>query len=129
MQAAQCFGLKNVGAIAPGYKANILVLNDLNTIDINDVYVNGNLVVENKRVIDFEIPNVRPEILKNIYRTFYMDDLKEDDFYVFVDDIGKAISTILKETNSISKPQLLKYMGFPDNWLDIKMCNKIVCKD
>ena len=55
--------------------------------------------------------------------------LKEDDFYVFVDDIGKAISTILKETNSISKPQLLKYMGFPDNWLDIKMCNKIVCKD
>lgn len=82
LQAAQCFGLKNIGAIAPGYKANILVLNDLDTIDINDVYVNGKLVVENKKVLHFEEPKVRPEILKNIYRTFYMKELKEEDFYI-----------------------------------------------
>lgn len=55
--------------------------------------------------------------------------LKKDDFNVFVDDLGIAIDTILKDTKSMSKPQLLKYMGFPDNWLDIKMCKKIVCKD
>ena len=38
IQAAQCFGLRYVGAVAPAYKANILVLNDLDTVDVCDVY-------------------------------------------------------------------------------------------
>ena len=119
LQAAQCFGLKNVGAIAPGYKANILVLNDLNTIDINDVYVNGNLVVENKRVIDFEIPNVRPEILKNIYRTFYMDDLKEDDFYIEDKHTDCRVIEIIKD--QLLSNELICRLNFnKNNGIDIE---------
>lgn len=41
IQAAECFGLRNVGALAPGYRSNLLVLNDLNTVDVNDVYIDG----------------------------------------------------------------------------------------
>ena len=119
LQAAQCFGLKNVGAIAPGYKANILVLNDLNTIDIKDVYVNGNLVVENKRVIDFEIPNVRPEILKNIYRTFYMDDLKEDDFYIEDKHTDCRVIEIIKD--QLLSNELICRLNFnKNNGIDIE---------
>ena len=119
LQAAQCFGLKNVGAIAPGYKANILVLNDLNTIDINDVYVNGNLVVKNKRVIDFEIPNVRPEILKNIYRTFYMDDLKEDDFYIEDKHTDCRVIEIIKD--QLLSNELICRLNFnKNNGIDIE---------
>ena len=119
LQAAQCFGLKNVGAIAPGYKANILVLNDLNTIDINDVYVNGNLVVKNKSVIDFEIPNVRPEILKNIYRTFYMDDLKEDDFYIEDKHTDCRVIEIIKD--QLLSNELICRLNFnKNNGIDIE---------
>lgn len=119
LQAAQCFGLKNVGAIAPGYKANILVLNDLNTIDIKDVYVNGNLVVKNKRVIDFEIPNVRPEILKNIYRTFYMDDLKEDDFYIEDKHTDCRVIEIIKD--QLLSNELICRLNFnKNNGIDIE---------
>lgn len=81
-QAAQCFNLKNVGAIAPGYKANILVLNDLNSVDVNDVYIEGKLVVKDKETLSFETPKVRPEILKNVYRSFVMKDLSANDFYI-----------------------------------------------
>lgn len=41
IQAAQCFGLKGVGAVAPGYIANLLILDSLDELKINKVYYNG----------------------------------------------------------------------------------------
>ena len=48
IQAAQCFGIQYVGAVAPGYRADLLVLNDLNTVDIDDVYSSGKIIVSHK---------------------------------------------------------------------------------
>lgn len=45
--AAQYFGLSEVGAIAPGYKANLLVVSDLENFEVKQVYKNGKLVAEN----------------------------------------------------------------------------------
>jgi adenine deaminase len=45
--AAECFGIEDKGAIAPGYKADLLLLDDLNTIKITDVYKDGLVLVEN----------------------------------------------------------------------------------
>lgn len=42
--AAQCFGLARRGAIAPGYIADFVVLNNTATVDIDRVYKNGVLV-------------------------------------------------------------------------------------
>lgn len=39
--AAQCFGLMRRGAIAPGYRADIVVLTDVKTASIHSVYQNG----------------------------------------------------------------------------------------
>ncbi len=44
---AEYFGLREVGAIAPGYKANLLVISDLNDFKVKQVYKNGKLVAEN----------------------------------------------------------------------------------
>ncbi len=41
IQTAEYFGLKGRGAIAPGYKADFIILNDLDSFDINIVYLNG----------------------------------------------------------------------------------------
>lgn len=51
LNAAECFGLKTKGAIAPGYEADLLLLNDLKTVDIDRVYKRGNLVAQNGHVI------------------------------------------------------------------------------
>ena len=47
LNAAECFGLTNKGAIAPGYDADFLILDDLETLEINQVYCGGALVAEN----------------------------------------------------------------------------------
>lgn len=45
--AAQYFGLRTIGAIAPGYKANLIVVSDLENFQVEKVYKNGKLVAEN----------------------------------------------------------------------------------
>ncbi|MGY3779341.1 adenine deaminase [Isobaculum melis] len=44
--AATCYGLETIGAIAPGYQADFVLLNDLASFDIAQVYKNGELVAE-----------------------------------------------------------------------------------
>jgi adenine deaminase len=68
LNAAECFGLKHKGAIAPGYEADFLVLDDLKTIDIEMVYKSGSLVAKNGDMIrsthDSVLPT--PSILDSI---------------------------------------------------------------
>lgn len=44
--AANCYHLKNLGAIAPGYQADLVLLKSLDTIDILDVYYKGKSIRE-----------------------------------------------------------------------------------
>jgi adenine deaminase len=44
IHTAQYFGLRNVGAVAPGYWADLVVLNDLEAVDVSQVYGRGQLV-------------------------------------------------------------------------------------
>ena len=46
INTAEYFQLRGVGAIAPGYRADILVLDDLETVRIAQVYATGELVAE-----------------------------------------------------------------------------------
>jgi adenine deaminase len=47
INAAECYGLHEKGAISPGYKANFLLLDDLNKIKISEVFVDGISVASN----------------------------------------------------------------------------------
>ncbi|MFC5713951.1 adenine deaminase [Thalassorhabdus alkalitolerans] len=44
--AAQCFGLKEKGAVAPGFDADLVLLNDPYKLDIHEVYSSGKLVAK-----------------------------------------------------------------------------------
>ena len=52
INAAECFGLGDKGAIAPGYKADFILLDDLNSIAIADVYKDGKIVIENGMLVN-----------------------------------------------------------------------------
>lgn len=43
---AKKYGLRHLGAVAPGYQADLLVMNDLNCVDIEQVYYKGEKVVQ-----------------------------------------------------------------------------------
>lgn len=54
LNAAECYKLKNKGAIAPSYVADFLILDSLEAFKINSVYKNGKLVVSNNILINDE---------------------------------------------------------------------------
>jgi len=82
IQPAQYFGLRYVGAIAPGYQADILVLNSLDAVDVCDVYCRGNKVVCNKEPVSFAIPKISDALNEKVYNSFNVKELSPDDFYI-----------------------------------------------
>lgn len=60
LNAAECFGLKTKGAIAPGYEADFMVVTDLNLIEIDQVYKSGKLVAQNGKVINSPVSKIVP---------------------------------------------------------------------
>ena len=79
INTAQCFGLSNQGAIAPGYQADFLLLDDLDTIHIDSVFKNGKRICADGKLIHFPEVIVHPleETLKN---TVHFQELFVHDF-------------------------------------------------
>ena len=82
IQAAQCLGLENKGAAAPGYEADLLVLDDLDTVHVSDVFIAGRKVVDNGMITDFKAPCVRNDIEKVVKNSFYMKSLTAESFHI-----------------------------------------------
>ena len=51
INAANCYGLKDKGAIAPGRQADLLVLSDLVNVEVEDVYYKGQLIDKNENIV------------------------------------------------------------------------------
>ncbi|MBP5286971.1 MAG: adenine deaminase [Elusimicrobiales bacterium] len=52
LNTAEYFGIKDLGAIAPGYQADMLVVRNLDTLEIEKVFKKGRLVSENGKIKD-----------------------------------------------------------------------------
>ncbi len=48
---ATCYGLRDIGAIAPGYDADLVVVDDLEAFNVRRVYKKGELVAENHQAL------------------------------------------------------------------------------
>lgn len=51
LNTAECYGLKNIGVIAPGYIGDMVVFSDINNIEVEMVFKKGKLVVKDKKVL------------------------------------------------------------------------------
>lgn len=71
IQAAQCFGLRYVGAVAPGYRADVLVLDDLDTVAIRDVYAAGKKVVSMGKMVAVDAPVVDEILNEKVLHSFH----------------------------------------------------------
>lgn len=63
--AAQYFGLEDCGAIAPGCRADLLVLSDLRAFTIDTVYKDGRVVADHGAAC-FEAPRPAPSTLERL---------------------------------------------------------------
>lgn len=89
LNSAECYKLDNLGAIAPGYKADFLILDNLESFKINKVFKNGNLVVSNNKLINHITPNEIETI-----NSINMPDLNIDSFNI--DIRNKSILNIIE---------------------------------
>ena len=71
LNAAECFQLKEQGAIAPGYKADFLLLDNLEEVSIHSVYKNGICMMSEGSIHGFakEYPYALSENLTNTVST------------------------------------------------------------
>ncbi len=67
MHAARAYNLVGLGALAPGYLADFLVLSDLSTFRVEQVYVSGKLVAEGgKCIVELPSPPSLPSSVAHI---------------------------------------------------------------
>ena len=64
---ARTYGLADLGAIAPGYRADFLILSDLARLEIREVYAGG-VCVATDGVSSFEVPEVSDERVRGTMR-------------------------------------------------------------
>lgn len=60
VHAARLFRLWDLGAIAPGFRADLLVLSDLERVKVEQVYVDGRLTAEGGRCL-VKLPTIQPK--------------------------------------------------------------------
>ena len=78
--AARYFLLNNRGAIAPGYLADFVIIDDFQHFNIEKVYKRGVLMVENGVVADFPLPEIDPYLVSRAHDTFHVASLSAEDF-------------------------------------------------
>lgn len=79
--AARYFLLNNKGAIAPGYLADFVVVDNLQNFNIDSVYKRGKKRYANGEVLPFDEPEIDSFLKKNAKNTFHVGGrLRPEDF-------------------------------------------------
>lgn len=77
--AARYFLLNNKGAIAPGYLADIVVVDNLSDFNVETVFKRGKLVFDGE-VKDFPAPTVDEKLAEKCFDTFRLDRVTPNSF-------------------------------------------------
>ncbi len=88
LNAAECYGLSNKGAIAPGYDADLLLIDDIESVNIHEVYKKGKLVAKNGQYVGQtkeKLPE-EPSILSSVH----FPSISESDIQLPINESKKA---------------------------------------
>ncbi len=102
-----CYGIKNKGAIAPGYKADLVILNDLVKVDICKVIKSGKEIDNNKK----------PSYKLKSKNTMNIEKVKEEDFKIISN--GSKVNVIGVNPGSLETKLLVKPSNAVDGYLDM----------
>lgn len=87
INTARCYNLERVGAIAPGYKADMVVLNDLESLEIYQVYKEGKLIAQEGTSL-FEIKSINDSKMRN---SVNIKPFTDDCFSISTDEQGLRV--------------------------------------
>ena len=106
INSAKCYGLTHLGAIAPGYQADLLVVDNLEKMTIQDVYYKGRKIDQDGEIIVKECPSE----LKN---TVHVGEFSKEDLRLeSPDGIFNVVGMQEGEITTVRKNvQILHEMG------------------
>ena len=116
INTARCYGLKELGAVAPGYQADLIVTDDLSSFRILSVYHKG-------RLID---PSVRPETAAcpdSLKNTVHVRPLSSDAFRLPITE--EEVPVIQLNASQITTSKITCHLPKTDNYLPQDGFNKI----
>lgn len=116
INTARCYGLKELGAVAPGYQADLIVTDDLSSFRILGVYHKG-------RLID---PSVRPETAAcpdSLKNTVHVRPLSSDAFRLSI--TKEEVPVIRLNASQITTSKIACHLPKTDNYLPQDGFNKI----
>ena len=91
---AECYGLQNLGAIAPGYQADLVVLDNLEKVTVHEVYYKGKVI---EKVKEIEIKSCPTELKNTVHvGDFSLEDLKlesPDGYFTIIEMQDGQITT------------------------------------
>jgi adenine deaminase len=68
LNAANYWGLEETGAVAPGYLANLVILDDLETVRVSRTLYRGKVVAENGALVgEMDVPAIPHELLETVH--------------------------------------------------------------
>lgn len=105
LNAAEAYGFKDKGAIAPLYKADLVVIDNLKDLNILKVFKEGRLVAEEYKPL-FEIPLRNNSSMKN---TVNIKEVKEEDLQVFIE--GENVNVIKLISHSLITEKAVRKVG------------------
>ncbi len=88
LNAAECYGLKTKGALAPGYEADFIILDDLETFKIAGVYKNGQCVARHGELL-VDVPEAHtpsPALMDSVK----LAEIKPDDLQIKIGSENEA---------------------------------------
>ena len=78
LQAARHFRLYDIGAVAPGYQADLLILDDLEEMKVCSVLKRGKIAAEAGKAVSFPIPQIQQDFRMPVLNSFYCDKITAD---------------------------------------------------
>ncbi len=100
INAAQCFGLRGKGAIAPGYDADFLLLDSLENLEIASVYKGGQLVAQKGQYVG---PVQEKTDVSAVKDTVRIAELSNDSFQIPMGSSSKAHVIGINPNNLITE--------------------------
>lgn len=85
LNAAECFGFHEHGAVAPGYRANFLLLDDIKNLHIHSVFKDGNCLVKDGKLCNYPA-QTKAEIPNHLLYSTHLPALTLDSFRIPIEN-------------------------------------------
>lgn len=122
---AQYFGLKQHGAVAPGYKADLIVVSNLEQFTVEQVYKSGSLVAEGGKVLKPSPLVIDSTRFARVMNSFDMDEITMKDLELHKSGEHERVIRLI-ENELLTEEEIIPFRQYPGIAPGVDVAHKIV---